>query len=353
MLLQPRRIEFPVQTPVAPFPRGRDHGSMTTVTLPSRTLPSRATMLEAFLRRDASFDGLFIVAVRTTGIFCRPTCPARKPRPENVEFFADSREALLAGYRPCKRCGPLTAVGEPPDWLKPLLARVEEDVSRRWRDRDLRALGLSPTRVRRWFGANHGMTFQAYARARRLAEALGNIQEGSDVTSTAFDHGYESLSGFHEAFRNLLGTSPTRAKDATVVTATRIPTPLGSMIACATGEALCLLEFPDRRMLETQLKRLHRGLSCLFVPGSNAILEQTAAEVGAYFAGELREFSVPIAPQGTPFQREVWRGLCELPHGVTASYAELAARLGRPSAVRAIAQANGRNPSRSSFPATA
>jgi len=116
------------------------------------------------------------------------------------------------------------------------------------------------------------------------------------------------------------------------------------MIACATDRALCLLEFPDRRMLETQLRRLQRGLSCLFVPGTNSILEEAAAEVGAYFAGELREFRVPIAPQGTPFQREVWRGLREIPYGVTASYAELADRLGRPKAVRAIAQANGRNP---------
>ncbi len=304
------------------------------------TLPSRATMLEAFLQRDSSFDGIFVTAVRTTGIFCRPTCTAKKPRPENVEFFASPKEALLSGYRPCKRCAPMRTPGEVPEWLSPLLEEVEADLSRRWRDRDLRALGLSPSRVRRWFGSHHGMTFHAYARARRLSEALGRIREGDEVTGAAFDHGYELLSAFHQAFKNLLGTSPTRAREGPVVTVARVPSPLGVMIGCATERALCLLEFTDRRMLETQLKRL-RGP---FVPGTNPILAQASDELASYFAGERREFTVPIEPQGTPFQQEVWRGLLRIPYGSTTSYGALARDLDRPSAVRAVARANGANP---------
>ena len=132
-------------------------------------LPTPKIMLAAFLRRDPTFDGVFVTGVSTTGIFCRPTCPARKPRPEHLSFFGTPREALLAGFRPCKRCRPLEPAGAPPDWLRPLLDAVEDDPERRWSDEDVRARGLSPERVRRWFKRHHGMTFQAYSRARRIS----------------------------------------------------------------------------------------------------------------------------------------------------------------------------------------
>ena len=147
----------------------------------THTLPSEPVMLEAFLSRDASFDGIFITGVHTTGIFCRPTCPARKPKPENVSFFPNSHDALLAGYRPCRRCRPLEPEGTPPEWLRPLLDDLESDPTRRWRDADMRERGLSPERVRRWFQKHHGMTFQAYSRARRLGSALGRVREGDQL----------------------------------------------------------------------------------------------------------------------------------------------------------------------------
>ncbi|MBW3535791.1 MAG: methylated-DNA--[protein]-cysteine S-methyltransferase [Gemmatimonadetes bacterium] len=300
-------------------------------------------MLEAFLERDASFDGVFLTAVRTTGIFCRPTCPARKPRPENVEFFPDARHALLAGYRPCRRCRPLRPTGTPPAWLRPLLDAVEEDPSRRWNDADLRGRGLSPERVRRWFSQHHGMTFHAYSRARRLGEALGSIRGGEDVTRAAFASGYDSLSAFNQAFKEVVGATPTEARHATRITVTRIPTPLGPMVAAATDEALCLLEFADRRMLETQLRRLGERLNAVFVPGSGPILARAAEQVRVYFEGARREFDVPLALPGTAFQETVWEALRRVPYGETVSYGELARRLGRPSAVRAVARANGDN----------
>src|SRR5262245_17311969 len=131
------------------------------------TLPTADAMYDAVLHRDASFDGIFFTAVRTTGIFCRPTCPARKPARQNVEFFASTREALFAGYRPCKRCRPMESAGSTPDWLRPLLSELDVRNGKRWTDQDLRDLGMDPARVRRWFKQHHAMTFHAYHRAQR------------------------------------------------------------------------------------------------------------------------------------------------------------------------------------------
>ena len=119
-------------------------------------LPPPDEMYQALVARDSHYEGLFVVGVKTTGIFCRPTCPARKPRPENVEFFPSVRAALLAGYRPCKRCRPMEAAGTAPAWLRPLLEEVERDPSSRITDQEIRELGLEPARVRRWFQQTTG-----------------------------------------------------------------------------------------------------------------------------------------------------------------------------------------------------
>jgi AraC family transcriptional regulator, regulatory protein of adaptative response / methylated-DNA-[protein]-cysteine methyltransferase len=314
-----------------------------TASMINTDLPPRDEMLAAFLDRDPSFEGLFVTAVTTTGIFCRPTCPARKPRPENVEFFPAPRDALLAGYRPCQRCRPMEPAGQAPAWVAGLLAEVENDPARRWTDADLRARNLNPDRVRRWFQQHHSMTFHAYQRARRLGLALGRIRQGEDVTGAAFDHGYESLSGFHEAFNRLFGGPPRVVRGATVLTVTRVLTPLGPMIAGASEETLYLLEFADRRMLETQITTLRRRLGCTMVPGDNAVLAQTADQLAAYFGGGLSEFTVPIQYPGTEFQRLVWEVLMAIPQGTTMTYGEVAHEVGRSSAVRAVGRAVGDN----------
>ena len=306
-------------------------------------LPPRTTMLEAFLNGDAAFDGVFWTAVLTTGIFCRPTCSARKPRPENVEFYGSTRGALEAGFRPCLRCRPLEPPGTPPEWLRGLLRALEADPSRRWTDRDLELRGLSPERVRRWFQRHHGITFHAYSRARRLGEALGRIRQGEEVSRAAYAQGYDSLSGFQEAFRKLLGAPPTESRDARTVRVTRVLTPLGPMLVGGTDDSLCLLEFIDRRMLETQLKRLRDRLGAVLIPGSNPVTGAAEEELSAYFARELSEFSVPLEAPGTGFQQTVWQALRRIPYGTTASYGDLARNIGRPTAVRAVARANGDN----------
>jgi AraC family transcriptional regulator of adaptative response/methylated-DNA-[protein]-cysteine methyltransferase len=187
------------------------------------------------------------------------------------------------------------------------------------------------------------MTFHAYSRARRLGAAIGQIQTGDKVIEAAFDSGYDSLSGFNEALRRLTGTSPTGADASRIITVNRIPTPLGPMLAGATEDALCLLEFVDRRMLETQLRRLSRLLGGPFVPGTHPILSAVAEELGAYFEGRLSRFTVPLLVSGTAFQETVWKALLAIPFGETRSYGELAAAIGQPHAVRAVGKANGDN----------
>ncbi len=309
----------------------------------TKTLPGPDEMLDAFQTRNAAYDGVFFTGVRTTGIFCRPICPARKPKPQHVEFFATARDALYSGYRPCRRCRPLEPSGSPPEWLHGLLAELEENPSRRWTDHDLRERGLHPDRVRRWFQRQHGMTFHAYCRSRRLGLALGQIREGAGVSTTAYRHGYESLSGFNEAFRQLLGAPPKATGTGLVLEVTRVLTPLGPMIAGGTEDSLYFFEFSDRRRLEKQLEGLRRRLDCVLVPGDNGLLRRTGEEIGAYFAGELRRFSIPLSAPGTEFQQTVWAELQTIPFGETRSYADVARAIGRPSAVRAVARANGDN----------
>lgn len=307
-----------------------------------RSLPDGETMYRALVERDPGFDGLFYTGVTTTGIFCRPTCTARKPHRENVVFFPTAREALLAGYRPCRVCRPVEPPAATPEPVRQLLAEVEGDPSLRLRDADLRARGIDPVGLRRWFKRNHGLTFQGYVRALRIGAAFGRIKQGDTATEAAFDHGWESLSGFGDAFRKVMGTPPTRARGP-VITMTRIETPLGPMLAGATDDGICLLEFIDRRMIETQLVRLARLFRGTMVPGTSLHFDLVSDELRRYFTGELRSFSSPLDLRGTAFQRDVWSALLTIPYGHTRSYADQARLLGVPSAIRAVARANGDN----------
>jgi AraC family transcriptional regulator, regulatory protein of adaptative response / methylated-DNA-[protein]-cysteine methyltransferase len=308
-----------------------------------RQLPGPDEMYEAFVQRDSRFDGIFVTGVRTTGIFCRPSCPARKPARANVEFFSDPRRALASGYRPCRRCRPMEPPGRTPDFVAGLIRELDRDPSARIRDRDLRDRGLDPARVRRWFKTHHGMTFHAYQRGRRLAGALNHLSNGAGITEAAFQSGYDSLSGFHEALEKVTGRSPGRSRRARVVHLSRVTTPLGPMLLGATDEGVCLLEFTDRRALETQLREVARRLDCAFLPGPNEFSRALEAELDAYFEGELRAFETPLVTVGTDFQREAWEALRRIPYGETRSYGEQARMMGSPRAVRAVGRANGEN----------
>ncbi len=301
------------------------------------------TLYNALLHRDSAFEGLFIAGIKTTGIFCRPTCPARKPKPENVEFFPSVQEALQQGYRPCKLCRPLEYAGAVPDWLRPLFTVMENNNAPRLKDSDLESLGLNPNRARRWFKKHYGMTLQAYQRALRLGQAANHINEGDKVIEAAFDSGYESLSGFVESFKKATGFTPSAARDHQPVMLTRLLTPLGPMFAGATDAGLCLLEFSDQKTLESGLRRLGELLNAEFLPGPHPHLEKLSLQLEEYFAGTRRDFDLPLLQPGTPFQQKVWAALRSIPYGSTFSYKEEADLLGLPQAVRAVAHANGMN----------
>ena len=313
----------------------------------SEGLPAKAEMMAAFMGRDASYDGLFYAAVSSTGVFCRPSCPAKKPRPERVVFFATAREALFAGFRPCGRCKPLGSAGPAagePGWAAELVERVEADPTRRVTDAELSAEGLDPAAVRRWFNRRFGLTFQAYCRARRLGEAFAAIKAGTAIDDAVFDHGWESHSAFRDAFSKAAGAPPGAARGSDFIRLSWIETPLGSMVAGATEEAICLLEFSDRRMLEVQLKTVRGRFGLATLPVSSPLLERLRVELDEYFNGERREFSLPIVYPGSDFQVKVWEGLLRIPYGQTRSYGRLAAELGLGAkAGRAVGHANGLN----------
>ncbi len=309
----------------------------------NNVLPDRMAMYNALLKRDTSSDGIFFVAVKTTGIFCRPICRARKPKIENVEFFDTARSALLSGYRPCKLCNPLGCTGDVPDWLKGLLKEIEETPGIKLRDFDLMQRNISPHRVRRWFKSNLGMTFQTYLRTLRIGKAFGQIKYGEKVTNAAFDANYESLSGFASSFKKTTGFSPVESNNKKIITVTRIPTPLGPMLAGAIDDGICLLEFVDRRMIETQLNRLKKLMNAEILAGTHEHFKKLTNEIKSYFDGKLKEFTVPLSIPGTPFQKKVWSALQKIPYGETRSYQEQAGHIGNPKAVRAVARANGDN----------
>jgi AraC family transcriptional regulator of adaptative response/methylated-DNA-[protein]-cysteine methyltransferase len=307
------------------------------------TLPPTTEMYRALVERDASFEGLFYACVRTTGIFCRPTCHARKPKPENVEFAATIQDALHRGYRPCQLCEPMAAAPAAPNWLTPLLDEIRTQPDLKLRDHDLRVRGLDPVQVRRTFKRSFGMTFQAYQRACRLGTAMKALHGGARTLDAGLDAGFDSDSGFREAFARVFGDAPGRARERALLTASWIETPLGPMLAIAGDEGLELLEFVDRRALETELRELARKWKRAIVPGDHPLLKQTAAQLDEYFAGTRRTFDIPLKLQGSAFQAAAWKALCDIPYGGTRSYADMARAVGSPGAVRAIGRANGQN----------
>lgn len=306
-------------------------------------LPPADTMYRALVERDSTFEGIFFVGVRTTGIFCRPTCNAKKPARENVDFFATPGEALHGGYRPCLRCQPMDRDKPAPKLIERLRAEVERAPDGRLTDKELAAIDIDPSTARRQFKRHYGMTFQAYHRARRLGRALREVGRGGRVEQAREGSGFESESGFREAFTRVFGEAPTAMKTRAALLAQRIETPLGTMVAVADDEGLRLLEFADRRALERELSILRRQLKTNVVPGEHPHLETLRVQMDDYFAGRNLEFDLPLAPVGSAFQQRAWAVLRSIPVAQTRSYLWMSQQLGIPGAMRAAGRANGTN----------
>jgi len=298
---------------------------------------------EALVRKDSAFVGIFFAGVNTTGIFCISTCRARKPKFENVTFYSDVKDVLQQGYRPCKVCRPANHTAEPPSYILEALALLKASPVHKVTDQALRAANIQPERVRRWFNTHHGITFQAYQRMVRVNTAYQNLKSGQNVATAAHEAGYESLSGFAYTFKKLTGASPKAGSAKGVILMHRFGTPLGPMYVCATERGVCLLEFTDRRMLETELQDLQHRLQSVIMVGTNRHSEQLISEVAEYFDGRRSTFAVALHTPSTPFREQVWRLLLTVPYGEVVSYQQQATRMGKPKAVRAVASANGHN----------
>jgi AraC family transcriptional regulator of adaptative response/methylated-DNA-[protein]-cysteine methyltransferase len=306
------------------------------------TVLTEREMTTAWRKRDTSYDGVFVLGVRTTGIFCRPSCPSQ-PKREHLEFFHSAGEAVRAGYRPCKRCVPELASGEPPEWVASLMARVAKSPDEKISARDLRSLGVAPERARRWFQKHHGMTFAAWCRGLRLAQAFTQIRRGEPMDDVILGHGFESHSGFRSAFSRTFGQAPGQSRAADCLRVALLDTPLGPMLAAVSNHSVCQLEFADRRGLERSYAEMRRRFSLPVLPGENTVMKQLRAELQEYFCGQRKQFTVSVTLRGTEFQQRVWQELQRIPYGEIASYETIASRVGKPSAVRAVARANGTN----------
>ncbi|WKW43270.1 bifunctional transcriptional activator/DNA repair enzyme AdaA [Kosakonia cowanii] len=300
-----------------------------------------ANWYQALLDRASEYTGVFFVGVKTTGVFCISVCRARKPKRENVEFYSDMKSALDAGFRPCKVCRPTENACSAPDFIEQAVTLVRNNLKSRISDTQLRERNISPERVRRWFLQHHGMTFQAFQRMMRVNVALQELKGGRSATDVAFDSGYESLSGFGYTYKKLTGAAPSEGRQTIMIH--RFTTPLGPMFVCATARGVCLLEFVDRRMLETEFSDLQRLLNARILAGENEHTRQAEKEISDYFAGHRRHFDMALDLPGSAFQRLVWQGLQDVPYGQTTHYQCLAERIAKPLAVRAVAAANGAN----------
>jgi AraC family transcriptional regulator of adaptative response/methylated-DNA-[protein]-cysteine methyltransferase len=298
---------------------------------------------EAVGNPSGEFEGLFITAVKTTGIFCRPSCRARKPKQENVTFYDSVEQAMANGFRPCKLCKPLEKKDETPDYIKSLIKELHQDPYLRIKDEDLKTRNLQPSHIRRWFKKHHNMTFQSYQRMLRINAAFNSIQKGESITNSAFDSGFESLSGFNDSYKSIFGDSASKAEQQNIINIVRFSSPLGPMFACASLKGVCLMDFTDRKILEEEFKDICKRLDAVILPGFNKHLDQVQKEIGEYFAGARKQFTVALDTPSTEFREKVWNGLRDIPYAQTRSYKQQAEHLGNPKAVRAVAAANGQN----------
>lgn len=305
-------------------------------------LPDPDTLYAALMARNERFDGKVFVCVASTGVYCRLTCPTRKPKRENCTFYPTIGECVEAGYRPCKRCHPLRAAALADPTIAALLHALDMRPDRRWSENHVIKLGYDPSTVRRSFRRQFGMTFLEMARQRRLREGFETLAVGGKVVTAQNEASFESASAFRAAFARLPGQSPSELQSDKLLRATWIPTQFGDMIAVSSRSHLHLLEFVDRKGLPAEFKKLQQaskeGIGIGMPPS-----EQAMAELAEYFAARCDRFSTPLAMSASPFTQRVWDVLREIPSGETRSYSEIARQIGRPTAIRAVARANGAN----------
>jgi AraC family transcriptional regulator, regulatory protein of adaptative response / methylated-DNA-[protein]-cysteine methyltransferase len=302
---------------------------------------------KAVVARDRKADGTFVYAVRSTGIYCRPSCPSRKPTRSRVEFFDRAADAEREGFRACKRCRPADVARVDP-WAEKIrracvyLANVEGHPSLAAL---ARRIGGSPYHFQRNFKRILGITPREFADASRLSRVKRRLRDGADVTTAVLDAGYGSSSRFYERAGLRLGMTPSRYKSGgaqTQISYTLAQSPLGKVLVAATDRGVCAISLgQSERELEQALAAEYPAAS---ITRDRGPLAHWTNQILDHLAGRAPRLDLPLDVQGTAFQWQVWTALVRIPRGETRSYSEVAAAIGRPRAVRAVARACATNP---------
>lgn len=315
-------------------------------TVPDTTSVEHDPRWARVLARDASADGQFVYAVKTTGVYCQPSSPSRLPRPENVEFFDTPADAEAAGYRPSRRAGPdqTTVRAQQAALVAQACRRIEAADAPPTLDALAQEAGLSPYHFHRLFKSVTGLTPKAYADAHRARKLRAQLGRGSSVTEAIYDAGFNASSRFYEASDNVLGMTASRYRAGGAQTTIRFAVgecSLGSILVAQSDRGICAILMGD------DPDALARDLQDTFpkaeLIGGDAGFEDLVAKVVGFVEAPSIGLDLPLDVRGTAFQERVWQALREVPPGSTTSYTEIAARIGAPQAVRAVAQACAAN----------
>ena len=307
--------------------------------------------VETVRDRDPDADGRFFYAVTTTGVYCRPTCPARRPRPANLRFFDSADQAEAAGFRPCLRCDPRgQGVAQAnADRVAAACRMIDQAVAQGERPPGLGALadvaGQSPWHFHRQFRAVTGMTPRTYAQARRAERMRAGLAQGQGVTQAVYEAGYGSGSRFYENADKVLGMTATSYRDKGQGATIRFAIgrgALGEVLVAQSDRGICAITMGDdpQALLDDLQDRFPKAR----LIGGDADFERVVARVLAFVEAPGAGLDLPLDIRGTAFQQRVWQALQQIPPGQTASYAQIAERIGQPRAVRAVAGACAANP---------
>ena len=317
--------------PIADTPRSQDVSNVSRL--------DADTAWTAFMRRDRSWDGRIFVAVKTTGIYCKPSCPARRPRREHVDLFASGDEARAAGYRSCLRCKP-DEVGRDREAVAKAVKLIEHAEGAPTLDELATAVGYAPHHFQRIFKRDLGVSPAEYARGLRNKRTEAALKGNERVTDAVYDAGYSGPSSFYSDAKERLGMTPSAWRNGgrgETIRWTHFDSPLGQMFIAATSKGICRLTFDDS---EASLRRLFPQADIVEDAGG---LKELVEGALAAIESPLAARELPIDVAGTAFQEAVWRELRKIPAGETRSYAQIAAAIGQPKAVRAVGTANGDN----------
>jgi AraC family transcriptional regulator of adaptative response/methylated-DNA-[protein]-cysteine methyltransferase len=307
----------------------------------------RSSYWDAVAGRDRAMDGVFFYAVRTTGVYCRPSCPSRRPKPENVVFFRNRNAAERAGFRPCQRCRPEqeSRTKGNSEIVEKVCRYIDTHPDEPATLENLSAaIGLSPFHLHRTFKALTGITPRAYADSRRLESLKAGLREGHSVTRSMYDAGYGSSSRLYERASSQLGMTPSRYRkqgSGVTIRYSVAETPVGRLLLAATERGVCSIQFGDSdTVLESRLRKEYPQAEIVrtdkqLVPWVHAVRNRINGE---------NSDSLPLDIRATAFQRLVWEHLRAIPSGATRSYGEIAKEIGRPRGARAVARACASNP---------